>query len=144
VMLALNGEEHWGVTTRTIEAPPAGAFVAIRIVRDISFGDGYCPSEALVLGPFDEFPPTRKSPVTALEVFLGEPRPLGPLDDVPTTKANLAHLEMHLPTHEMFLTMWESSKTGRTRELGGPDNRAKAKVSLVISTALANQLGCAP
>jgi hypothetical protein len=44
----------------------------------------------------------------------------------------------------MFLSMWEGSKAGRDRQLGGKDNRAKAKASLVIPSALANQLGCAP
>lgn len=144
VMLALNSEPQWSVTTTTVQEPPPGGFIAFHVVREIPFEAQSCPSEALVFGNFREFPPTRRAPVTVLELFVGEPRPRGPLDDAPTTKGNLAHIELHLPTHEMFLQMWERSKLGRTASLGGQDNRAKAKVSFVVTPALANSLGCAP
>jgi hypothetical protein len=107
-----------------------------------SEGATTCPSEALVLGPFRVFPSTRKAPVVALELFIGEPRPMGPLDDVATTKANLAHIELGLPMHKMFQTMWKNSIKGRTKSLGGSDNRAKAKVTLVVPVTLARRLGC--
>ena len=141
VMLALDDEAHWSVSTALVQEPPPGQFIAVRVVREIPFGADTCPSEALVFGNFHEFPPTRRSPITALETFVGQPRPHGPLDDIPTTKANLAHIEMRLKTHEMFLRMWEASRERRTRSLGGQDNRAKAKVSFVIPPALADELG---
>ena len=144
VMLALNDEPQWSVTTTVLQEPPPGGFIAFHVVREIPFGAQSCPSEALVFGNFFEFPPTRRSPVTALELFVGEPRPRGPLDDAPTTKGNLAHIELHLPTHEMFLSMWEKSKLGRAASLGCQDNRAKAKVSFMVTPALANSMGCTP
>jgi hypothetical protein len=144
VMLALDAEPLWTVTTSKLKKPPPDDYVALHVVREISFGDGKCPSEALVLGPFKAFPPTRRSPVTAFEVFVGEPRPKGPLDDEDTVKANLAHVELHLPTHNAFMMMWNNSIKGRSKSLGGADNRAKAKVAMVVPASLANRLGCAP
>ena len=143
-MLALGQIPKWVVTATKITPPPTGEYVALNITRQIPFGSGVCPSEALVLGPFDDFPPTRKAPVTALEIYVGAPRPNGPLDDAPTTKANLAHIELNLPSHATFEMMWESSKKGRLDSLGGPDNRAKAKVSLVLPMSMAQLVGCAP
>ena len=143
-MLALDEEPLWGVTTSTVKEPSPGEFVALHVVREIPFGEHSCPSEALVFGNFPEFPPTRCSPVTALELFVGELRPRGPLDDKPTTKGNLAHIELNLPTHEAFLRMWSKSVELRAASLGGEDNRAKAKVSMVITPAIAEKLGCAP
>jgi len=143
IMLALGAEPDWTVTPMAVPSPPK-KFVALNITRAINFGKETCPSEALVLGNFPKFPPTRRAPVTALEVFTGEPRPFGPLDDVATLKANLAHMPLHLPSHDMFLTMWRGSIDGRARQLGGTDNRAKAKASLVITSALAKRLGCTP
>ena len=145
IMLALDAEGEWHVKSVPVPPPPK-AFVALNITRTIPFGKRTCPSEALVLGPFnDEVPPTRRAPVTALEIYIGEPRPRGPLNDKPTEKANLAHIEMQLPSHDAFVNTWNKSKEGRTRELGGKeDNRAKAKASLVIPETLANRLGCAP
>lgn len=141
IMLALGSEPEWTVTPRAIPAPPPG-YRALNIVRAINFGTGSCPSEALVLGSFPDFPPTRRAPITALELFIGEPRPMGPLDDEATTKANLAHMPMHLPSHDMFMAMWHGSHDGRSRELGGADNRAKAKVSMALPLTMANRLGC--
>jgi hypothetical protein len=144
-MLALNGVPGWKVTWTKLKPPPAMVCVALNIVREIRFGSGTCPSEALVLGPFRSFPPTRRAPVTALEIFVGEPRPMGPLDDTPTQKANLAHIELNLATHAIFMKMWKKSHDARTKSLGDrADNRAKAKVSLVVPTLMARRLGCCP
>jgi hypothetical protein len=144
VMVALGPLPKWKVVPTKVLPPPAGEYVALNITREIPFGEGVCPSEALVLGPYAEFPPTRRAPVTALEIYVGAPRPRGPLDDADTTKANLAHIELNLPNHATFETMWESSKKGRLDSLGGPDNRAKAKVSLVLPTSMAQLVGCEP
>ncbi len=143
-MLALDEEPQWGVTTSKVQEPPLGEFTALHVVREIPFEARSCPSEALVFGDFPEFPPTRRSPVTALELFVGELRPRGPLDDKPTTKGNLAHIELNLPTHEAFQRMWNKSIELRAMSLGGQDNRAKAKVSMVVTPAIAEKLGCAP
>ncbi len=142
-MLALNSIAGWTVTCSKLHPPPSGNFTVFNVVREIPYGRRKCPSEALVFGPYAPFPPTRKAPVTALEIFVGKPMPKGPLDDVPTTRANLAHMKLNLPNHAIFLKMWKSSHDGRTQSLKGKaDNRAKAKVSLVIPSALARQLGC--
>ena len=143
VMLGLGKEPQWGVETTKLDPPPAGEFIAFRVVRDIPCGKKWWPSEALVFGDFPEFPPTRRAPVTALEIFVGKPRPGGPLGNDSREKANLAHIELNLPMHEHFERMWDGSIAGRTASLGDPeDARAKAKVSLVVSLDLARRLGC--
>ncbi|MGH7116379.1 MAG: hypothetical protein ACREE9_18025 [Stellaceae bacterium] len=143
--LALSDQPGWGVTTTSIQNQPAERFVAIHIVKMIPFGTTTCPSEALVLGPFDEFPPTRRAPITALEIYVGDPRPFDPkIPGKPTTKANLAHIEMNLPTHVAFEKIWAMSEKGRRLSLGGDDSRAKAKISLALPYDLAQQLGCLP
>ena len=145
VMLALDNEPQWGVETRALLPQAAGDFIAIRVVRDIPFEMETRPSEALVFGDFPEFPPTRQAPVTVLEIFVGKPRPLGPLNDEPIDKVNLAHIELNLTTHEQFEKMWEKSVEGRTASLEDPeDDRAKAKVTLVVPPAMARNLGCHP
>jgi hypothetical protein len=68
----------------------------------------------------------------------------GPEDWGAHTKANLAHIEMNLPSHNAFETMWKKTIEGRKRSLGGDDNRAKAKISFVIPLGMARRLGCAP
>lgn len=144
VLLALRSQPGWTVTTTTLQNPPAGEMVAIHISKQIPFGSGSCPSEALVLGPFMEFPPTRRAPISALEIYVGEPRPTDPKTGDPTTKANLAHMEMNFPTDTAFKKTWNKSVDGRLASLGGEDSRAKAKIAFVIPKALADKLGCAP
>jgi len=56
--LALRAFPKWTVTATMVQAPPPGDLVAVRIVREIPFGEETRPSEALVLGPFDVFPAT--------------------------------------------------------------------------------------
>jgi hypothetical protein len=143
--LALGQKPEWSVTTTTLQNPPAGPMVAVHISRHIPFQSGTCLSEALVLGPFDEFPATRRAPITALEIYVGVPRASDPKTGAPTTKANLAHMMLHLPTRKAFESMWEKSIQGRLRSLGGhEDSRAKAKVAFVVPADLAKAIGCAP
>lgn len=127
--LALARQPDWDVTTSLLQDPPAGEMVAVHIVRSIPFGNASCPSEALVLGPFSEFPLTQRAPIAALEIYVGEPRPTDPKSGNPTRRANLAHIEMNLPTDAAFQKIWNMSVDGRTRSLGGNDSRAKAKIS---------------
>jgi hypothetical protein len=142
IFLALEDQPKWSVSTTPLNETPLGEMLAVHLVREIPFGDTTCPSEALVLGPFDEFPPTRRAPFTALEIYVGEPRKMDPKDETkPTEKANLAHISMHLPTHDAFKHMWKQSEEGRAASLGGTDMRAKAKVSFVLPIVLAQQLG---
>lgn len=144
VMLGLRSHQHWSVTTSHLQPPPSRPFVALHASRQIPFGQITCPSEALVLGNFREFPATRRAPVTALEMFVGQPREHDPKTGAPTTKANLAHLYLKLPTPSTWDNMWASSEKGRTESLGEPDNRAKAKVTLVMPLTLARRLECVP
>jgi len=145
VTLALAREPMWQVSRRTLAGTPAGDMVAFGITRTVLLGDGSpCPSEALVMGPFQEFPETRRAPVVALDVFVGTPPPLDP-KNAPTAKANLADMKIHLPSEEAFRKMWHGSISGRLKSLGGViDERAKAKVSFVIPIALAHSMGCVP
>ena len=143
--LALGAFPKWTVTTTMVQPPPPGDLVAVRIVREIPFGEETRPSEALVLGPFDVFPATRRAPVTAIEIFVGEPMANDPKTRQPTAKANLAHVDLGPDlTQEVFDSMWDRSIKGRAESLGGDDNRAKAKVSFVIPGSLARSSGCAP
>lgn len=144
VSLALASQEHWTVTRSLLPASPVGAVVAFNIVRDIPMATAWCPSEVLILGPFSEFPNTRRAPVTALEMFVGEP-PTHQRSGKPTTKAHLADVPVELPAPAVFANMWDRTIALRLQSLGGTeDNRAKAKISFAIPVALANSFGCAP
>jgi hypothetical protein len=145
IALALRDQPKWDVTMTTLANPPAGPMVSVHIIRAIPFGDATCPSEVLVLGPFHEFPNTRRAPLVAMELYVGEPRPEDPKTLQPTKKANLAHIEMNLPTHHTFQSVWEKSEKGRLASLGGiEDSRAKAKISFVVPLTLAQKHRCAP
>jgi hypothetical protein len=144
--LALGDLQHWRVSRSLLQQTPGGDMVAFHITRMIPFDSVECPSEALVLGPFPCFPTTRKAPVTAMEIFVGEPMPhdpkLGP--GHPTTKANVAHMDMNTQP-EFWDIMWKKSVEGREKSLGTKnDDRAKAKVAFTIPVTLAKQLGCEP
>jgi hypothetical protein len=140
-LLALKGRAGWQVSKSPLAHPTAGEFVTVAISRLIPFGTTEMPSEALVFGPFAEFPPTRRAPVVALEMYVGPPRALDPKTQEASTKANLAHLDLNLP-EAALKKMWANSAKGRLKSLGGKDDpRAKAKVSFVLSKALATSLG---
>jgi len=152
IALALRDQPRWAVKISTLQPPPVMDMVTVSITRELAFGDGYRPSEALVLGPFQEFPSTRRAPVTALEIFVGEPLPQDPKTHEPTTRANLAHMDLmdrdivnRDLTQAQMDGMWERSVAGRRQSLGDhEDRRAKAKVSFVIPRSLARELGCEP
>lgn len=148
--LALPNDPTWHVDAWQLDPPPAMDLAAIRIVRDLPFGNGTLPSEALVLGNFEVFPNTRRAPHTALEIFVGEPAPQDPKEHTPSTKANLAHIDFRDSNlinrdfkQDAVDTMWDKSRAGRLSSLGGVDDkRAKAKVTFVVPKALAQKLGC--
>ena len=147
VALALRGYPKWKVSTTKLLPPPTADLVRVHIVRRIPFKKTTRPSEVLVFGKFNVFPPTRRSPVTAFEVFVGEPMRNDPGSGTVTKRANLAHVDLRSTdiTPNLYNNMWDGSQKGRLRELGvAEDLRAKAKVSFVISSALALKLGCAP
>jgi len=146
---ALGSLPEWKLQCVNIACPEPKKFVGVCLSRQIPFGEGACPSEALVLGPFDVFPRTRRSPVTAMELFVGEPRPFDPKEGkAPTTKANLAHMEMFYPTHAAFQRAWNQSMEGRTKSLNevlpDVDGRAKAKIAFAIPSDLAASFGLKP
>lgn len=146
IILALGDQPKWTVTAAALENEVVKNTTALRVAREIPFGQTSCPSETLVLGPFNEFPVTRRAPVPALEIFVGEPQPLDPKTGKPTTQANLAHIDARkiLGDHG-FDNVWTKSEQGRKTMLGGVnDIRAKAKVTLAIPTSLARRLDCAP
>lgn len=145
VMLALDGQPGWTVARVPLDNFPTAEMVAIRIAKQIPFQGASCPSEALVFGPFEEFPNTRQAPLSAFELFVGVPMDHDPkAPEVPTTKANFAHMRLQYPSEETHQKMWDASMAGRTKSLGGDDSRAKAKNSFVIPAALARELGCMP
>lgn len=148
VALALDGKGKgkgkWKVTRKILRGTPGGDVVAFNVVRPVPMGMKTCPSEALLLGPFDEFPNTRKAPVTALELFVGIP-PTHKHDGKPTKKVHLADVPIPLPAEHVFNSMWSSTVKARLESLGGVnDERAKAKVTFSIPMRLATKLGCQP
>jgi hypothetical protein len=148
--LALPKDSTWHVDVWQLDPPPAMDLAAVKVVRDLPFGNGTLPSEALVLGNFEEFPNTRRAPHTAFEIYVGEPAPQDPKEHKPSTKANLAHIDFRdrsLINRDYSQTavdsMWERSIIGRRKSLGDTeDNRAKAKVTFVVPAALARKMGC--
>jgi hypothetical protein len=149
-LVALKDNPNWHVSTSALSHPDAGEVVRIALNRDLPFQGGIIPSEALILGPFQEFAPTRRSPVPALEIFVGESPIVDPKTGEVPTKANLAHIDVSqslksVPGHDPVAAMWKKSQVKRLESLGGKeDARAKAKVALVVSKALAEELGIAP
>lgn len=141
---------EWSLTYSGLPQTPGGPMVAFHLTRQIPFDSSTtCPSEVLVLGRFLVFPATRRAPTNAFEIFVGQPRATDPKNGTPTTKANLAHIDLHYPSQTGFESAWESARAGRAASLGVPldvpeedDLRAKAKVSLVVPAALGAKLGC--
>jgi hypothetical protein len=150
MVLALPMEPSWHVDVTQLDPPPEMDLAAVKVVRDLPFGNGNLPSEALVLGNFNVFPNTRRAPHTAFEIYVGEPALQDPKEHKPSTKANLAHIDFRDRSlinrdysQAAVDTMWGRSKIGRLTSLGGVDDkRAKAKVSFVVPTTLARKLGC--
>jgi len=144
VALALGSKPNWTVSRSILQGTPKGDVVAFNLVRHVPMSATTCPSESLLLGPFKEFPNTRRAPVTALELFVGVP-PTHKHDGSPTTKVHLADVPIQFPTAAAFDSMWESTKKARLRSLGGADDaRAKAKVTFSIPMSVATKLGCVP
>lgn len=145
VFLALGNEPKWNVQRTLLQVDANNAVIAFNVSRQVPFGNGSCPSEGLVLGPFPEFPATRRAPVTAFEMYVGEPSPTDPGSGKPSTKAHLAHMKIDYPTTKTFGLLWEATVKGRLASLNNVnDLRAKAKVSFVIPIELAQSLGCMP
>lgn len=145
VFLALGDEPKWTTSRTALEVTGHGDMVAFNISREIPFGNGTCSSEALVMGPFSDFPATRRAPVTAIEIFVGIPLSADPGSGKPTVKAHLAHMATPMMPQKAYNNLWEKTIAGRIESLNGVDDvRAKAKVSFVIPLPLAKQIGCAP
>jgi hypothetical protein len=146
VALALAPLSGWTMNRWHEPAAPSGPVVAFTLARAVALATGkLVPSEVLALGPFAGFPATRNAPVLALEIFVGIPLPHDPKKRTPTTKANLAHVNVTPPLNQtQFANTWTKSERARLASLGGVDDcRAKAKVAFVIPLALAQSMGCA-
>jgi hypothetical protein len=145
--LALADFPKWEVTIDKVLPPPTLDLRAVHIVRKIPLGARWFSSEVLAFGPFRVLPATRRAPVTVLEVFVGKPMPRDPKTHKPKTNAHLAEMDLSDTelTPQQIDRFWDKSHTGRLTSLSGvEDNRAKAKVSFVITPALAQKLGCEP
>ncbi len=128
--LALPTDPTWHVDAWQLDPPPEIDLAAVRVVRDLPFGNGTLPSEALALGDFDMFPKTRRAPRTAFEIYVGEPAPQDPKTHTPSTKANFAHIDFRdrklinrYFTQAAVDAMWEKSNAG-------------------LPTAMAKKMGC--
>lgn len=139
--VALKSKAGWSITTSTNSDLAAFGILAVHMVLDIPFGDTSCPSEMLVMGPFDSFPPTRRSPITAIEIFVGQPLPFDPKTGSPTTKANLAHIPLPSLPPESIGKIWTKSEEQTLSSNGCKDPRSKAKNSFLIPLTLAPIMG---
>lgn len=141
---ALDSRPGWHVK-RWLEAnTPGGRVVAFGMARDVPLASGrLVPSEVLIAGPFDEFPKTRRAPVTGFEVFVGTPSEKD-LDGNDRKKANLADVPVDIP-QPIFGRNWDQTRKDRRKVLGVADGeddvRAKARVAFVIPETLATSLG---
>lgn len=143
--IALGRHPGWATTSSLVVETPIGEVVALHVTNDVPFNEHFCPSEVLMFGPYGQFPTTRRAPVAACELYVGAPRQSDPKSGAPTIRANLAHLSVDLPTQRAFDAMMLGSARGRLRALEHKeDKRAKAKVSMTISKAMARELGCLP
>src|SRR6185437_2235164 len=144
-LIGLKSRPGWTITLGRLEHPDEGPLVTVGVSRSIPFGSASMASEALVLGPFSVFPPTRRADVLAFEMYVGPPRNLDPKTQQPAIKANLAHMTLDSLPQRAIDRMWDQSMTGRLRSLGGQeDRRAKAKVAFVIPEAMAQTIGAIP
>jgi hypothetical protein len=152
VALALEQMSGWHVTRQALTGAPGGTAVGFSVTRKVLLPTGHTiPSEALVLGPFDNFPMTRRAPVTAMELFVGTPPAIDPksADGSAPTRAYLAHIDVVPPlVAAQRDRLWEKSQKIRKASLGlvgkQDDSRAKAKIAFVVPLKLAQSLGCAP
>lgn len=146
VALQLGTKLAWKVTRTHVTDTAAGHVVAFEVSREIPTNEGgVVASQALVLGNFGVFPPTRRAPLTALELFLG-PCPHADPSGNPRTKANLDLLVASMPLGDTEIAnMWDRTCELRRKVLGANDDlRAKARVAFVVPLALAREMGCAP
>jgi hypothetical protein len=144
IALGLKGLPGWTVKHWKLAKTPGGPMVAFGVAHDVKLATGaMVPSEALVLGPFDGFPPTRsRAPVTGFEIFVGTPPDIDSKTNAPPTKANLAHVQLGM-AQAVFNRVWAKTIENRLEELGGKeDERAKAKIAFVVPTAIAKKRGC--
>ena len=145
IAFALDALPSWCVTRTVLNDTPIGDVVAFNVVRDIPFEGSTCPSEALVLGPYDEFPNTRRAPVTALEIYVGAPPQFDAVGE-PTTKGHLALVDIEPASQAVYDRMFRNTRRERLRSLNGiDDTRAKAKVAFSVPMAIAQTIvGCVP
>jgi len=143
VALHLQKLSGWKVSHELLPSTAEGPMVAFKVTRDVQLASKkIVPSEALVLGPLDGFPATRKAPITAIEIFVGTPPEIDPKSQKPTERANLAHVTMTGMPPSVFKGQWDMSVKHRLIELGNIDDpRAKAKVAFVVRPAIVQSLG---
>jgi hypothetical protein len=143
-LIGLKDRPGWTVSFGALDHPSEGPLVTVALSRAVPFNGASIASEALVLGPYDLFPRTRRATVPAMEIYVGLPRASDPKTNEPTAKANLAHMTLGLP-NAAYAMMWDRSGQGRLKSLGGVDDaRAKAKVAFVLPIALATEIGAVP
>ncbi len=149
VAVALRDHPKWIVSAIKLDPPPEGDFVGVQLFREIPYQSASRRSEVLAFGPFNIFPRTRRSPVAAFELFVGEARANDPVSQKPTDRANLAHADLTttaiLRAPNLFENMLKQTKALRLKSLNGvDDHRAKAKVTFTIRPTLARRLGLEP
>lgn len=135
--LMLSEMDRWNCSYAPIEHASGDGLSSVQLTFDLEREDGeLIPSEGLLLGPFTEFPNTRRAPVAAFEIYVGKPKTLDAVSKKPTDRANLAHIDSRPLTEEMANRMVANTVASRRKSLGladgEDDKRAKAKVSFVV------------
>lgn len=134
--------DGWSISASVLDHDEISDIASLSLIKDIPYGQEFLPSEVLCFGPYNLMPNTRRSPYPALEMFVGVPLDRDPKSQAQVKKANLAHINMRLPTPEVFQRTWDKTMKQRLVSLGNKEDcRAKAKVTLVVPKALAYDFG---
>lgn len=97
--------------------------------------------EWLAFGPFDEYPPTRQSPVAVLEGFV-DPSTLFSDDNDGRWRAHLALLPTPKLAQIQFERMEQATRAARWASIGeAEDHRAKARVTFTVTEKDADEIG---
>ena len=131
---ALAEENDWQLREVTEHVDPATSVVFALVGIDFVL-KGSVPSAVLGIGPFEEFPLTRRGPVASLELRLkpkdakrAKKRPGMPLT---SHLAQVPYPEPGRIAREED-SMWQQTESLRLAVLGRNDERAKAEVTLAV------------
>lgn len=129
---------------RVLEAPPADEGVKppldaamLHLGLRYEVADG-CRAYALGLGPFDFFPPTRRSPFLEIALVAKPARGTSKSPRLKRTahEAHLAYMNIDWLEAPAFERLFDSTRELRRKLLGGDDPSAKARVTFSVPATI--------